>query len=189
MSEVHRLPANLPVPRDDGAADHLAGALVPSTELPSTAGGSIDLRGVALGLAVVYVYPRTGKPGEPLPVGWDDIPGARGCTLQNCSFRDHAKELAARGAAVLGVSAQPVEEQWEFARRERITYPLLSDTGLALAEALRLPTFQVTGMRLYRRLTFIARAGRIVKVFYPVFPPQQNVLDVLAWLTAQVSSR
>jgi peroxiredoxin len=178
----HDLPADLTILVDDGAADHLLGIEVPALALPSTLGGELDLGEAAHGLVVVYVYPRTGKPGEPLPAGWDEIPGARGCTPQSCAFRDHVRDLAAYGASVIGVSAQSPADQLEFAEREHIPYPLLSDVALELAAALRLPTFEAAGMTLYRRLTFIARERRIVKVFYPVFPPQRNAADVLAWL-------
>jgi peroxiredoxin len=135
----------------------------------------------------VYCYPRTGRPGEPLPSGWDEIPGARGCTPQSCAFRDHFVELDRLGAGVLGLSAQSREDQVEFATRVRLPYPVLSDPGLALAEEIRLPTFEVAGMRLYRRLTLVARQGRIAKVFYPVFPPDQNAADVVSWLSARSS--
>jgi peroxiredoxin len=171
-----------PVPVDDGAADHLHGREVPSLLLPSTLGGRFDVGVAALGLLVVYVYPRTGRPEEPLPEGWDEIPGARGCTLQSCAFRDHVSDLAACGASVVGVSAQSAADQAEFAEREHIPYPLLSDSDLQLADRLGLPTFEVAGMRLYRRLTFIAREERIEQVFYPVFPPERNASEVLAWL-------
>ncbi len=181
--EYHAIPEGLPVPVDDGAAEHLVGSEVPRVRLPSTLGGRLDLAAAAGETVVVYVYPRTGRPGEPLPEGWDSIPGARGCTPQSCAFRDHVRELAAQGASVVGISAQSPAEQAEFATREHIPYPLLSDGALALAAALGLPTFEAAGMRLYRRLTFVAVGGRIVKVFYPVFPPQQNAAEVLAWLS------
>jgi peroxiredoxin len=171
------------VPIDDGAAAHLFGLDVPSLALPSTLGSLLDIRDAARDLLVVYVYPRTGRPGEPLPEGWDEIPGARGCTPQSCAFRDHVQDLTAYGASVIGISAQSTDDQSEFAEREHIPYPLLSDNDLQLADRLRLPTFEVAGMRLYRRLTFIASEARIQKVFYPVFPPQQNASDVLAWLS------
>jgi peroxiredoxin len=184
MSEnLHDLPSDLTVPVDDGQADHLLGSEVPSITLPSSLGGELDLAAVTGGLTVIYVYPRTGKPGEPLPEEWDQIPGARGCTPQSCAFRDHVRELAEHGASVIGVSAQSPVDQLEFACREHIPYPLLSDSALQLAQALRLPTFEAAGMRLYKRLTFIATERRIVKVFYPVFPPQQNASDVLGWLS------
>jgi peroxiredoxin len=171
-----------PVPLDDGAANHLAGLAVPAVGLPSTSGEEVDLAQLARGLLVAYVYPSTGVPGRALPAGWDEIPGARGCTSQSCAFRDHAAELAAHGAAVVGISAQPLDEQRDFAERERIPYPLLSDRELRLASALGLPTFEADGLRLLRRLTFVARGGRIERVFYPVFPPEENAAAVLAWL-------
>lgn len=177
------LPPDLPVPIDDGAADHLEGRAVPALALPSTSGGQVDLsEAAAEGTLVLYLYPRTGRPGEALPEGWDDIPGARGCTPQSCAFRDHFSELDSLGADVLGLSAQLLADQIEFAERVGLPYPILSDPELALADALRLPTFGVAGMRLYRRLTLVAREGRIDKVFYPVFPPDRNAADVVAWL-------
>ena len=181
-ADYSQLPADLPVPEDDGAAGHLAGMALPEIRLPSTQGGSISLLEAAQGRLVVYVYPRTGTPGEPLPAGWDDIPGARGCTPQSCAYRDSLAEFSSLGAAVVGVSAQTPEEQAEFAEREHIPFPLLSDSGLGLAEALRLPTFEADGMTLYKRLTLVAEASKIVKVFYPVFPPDRNAAEVLAWL-------
>jgi peroxiredoxin len=179
------LPEDLPVPADDGAADHLSGVAVPSLRLPSTLGDDLDLAEAARERVVVYLYPRTGRPGEPLPEGWDAIPGARGCTPQSCAFRDHQQELAAHRVGVIGLSAQTPQDQREFAEREHIPYPLLSDSALELARRLRLPTFEAAGMRLYRRLTFIAVQARIEKVFYPVFPPDRNAADVLAWLAAK----
>jgi peroxiredoxin len=176
------LPPDLPVPIDDGAADHLQGADLPSLSLPSTSGGEVDLAEAASGTLVLYCYPRTGRPGEPLPPGWDEIPGARGCTPQSCAFRDHFAELQALGGAILGLSAQLLEDQVEFADRVHLPYPVLSDPALRLADALRLPTFAVAGMRLYRRLTLVASERRIVKVFYPVFPPDRNASEVLSWL-------
>lgn len=181
------LPPDLPEPVDDGAADHLEGVTLPSLSLPSTSGGEIDLAEAAEGTFVVYCYPRTGRPGEPLPPGWNEIPGARGCTPQSCAFRDHFAELDRLGTSLLGLSAQSLEEQIEFADRVRLPYPVLSDPGLALAGAIGLPTFEVTDMRLYRRLTLIAREGLIVKVFYPVFPPDRNAADVVSWLSERGS--
>jgi len=183
QSDFHSLPDGLPVPEDDGAADHLAGAVVPELRLEATSGPRVDLAAAAQpGPLVVYVYPATGVPGQPLPAGWDRIPGARGCTPQNCAFRDSASELSALGATVFGLSAQPLAEQRQFAAREHVPHPLLNDSGFELVEALRLPTFEADGALYYRRLTFIARGGRIEKVFYPVFPPQENAADAIAWL-------
>jgi len=180
--DLHGLPEDLPIPRDDGAADHLPGASVPAIVLPSTSGQAVDLADAARKTLVVYLYPATGVPGQPLPVGWDGIPGARGCTPQSCAFRDSAQELADLGAAVFGLSAQSLEEQREFAVREQMPYPLIHDGAFRLADDLGLPSFEADGRRYYRRLTFIARRGRIEKVFYPVFPPQENATDVVAWL-------
>jgi peroxiredoxin len=178
------LPADLPVPEDDGAADHLPGSSLPPLELAATAGDRIDLGQIAAGRLVVYVYPRTGTPGEPSPDGWDDIPGARGCTPQSCAYRDSLAQFERLGAAVVGISAQGASEQLEFAQREHIPFPLLSDPALELAGKLRLPTFEAAGMTLYRRLTLVVEAGQIVKVFYPVFPPDRDAAQVLAWLAA-----
>lgn len=184
-ADFSQLPTDLPVPEDDGGADHLPGLPLPELSLPSTQDGSFDLRTAPSGRLVAYVYPRTGVPGEPLPDGWDDIPGARGCTPQSCAYRDAVAEFSALGAQIVGISAQSPAEQAEFAEREHIPFPLLSDAGLRLAGALRLPTFEASEMRLYKRLTFVAEAGRIVKAFYPVFPPDHNAGEVLGWLSQQ----
>ncbi len=189
--DLHALPAGLPVPDDDGAADRLPNAAVPAVALRASGGERVDLAAAAAGdgFLVVYVYPQTGVPGRPLPAGWGRIPGARGCTPQSCAFRDGAGELVELGATVFGLSGQPLAEQRELAERERLPYPLLNDSGFQLAETLGLPTFVAGGVRYYRRLTFIARRGRIARVFYPVFPPQDNAGDVIAWLRAEDPSR
>ena len=195
-ADYRELPADLPIPEDDGAADHLTGMTLPELSLPSTLGGTIDLAaaGADVDVAlpadvrrkarhlVAYVYPRTGVPDEPPPPGWDETPGARGCTPQSCAYRDSLAELAVLGAVVIGISAQTPEEQREFAEREHIPFPLLSDANLRLAGALRLPTFEAAGMTLYKRLTLIVKGGTIVKSFYPVFPPDRDAAEVLAWL-------
>jgi len=182
--DVYTLPDDLPVPEDDGACDHLPGRSLPALTLNATAGGPVDLAGLgATGTAVLFIYPRTGKPGESLPPGWDLIPGARGCTPQSCAFRDLQGEFAERGAVVVGLSAQSQADQAEFAERVHLRFPLLSDPQLELATALELPTFQVAGMTLYKRVTLVVRDGKIAKAFYPVFPPDRNAADVLAWLS------
>jgi len=179
------LPPDLPEPEDDGAADHLPGTALPGLTLPATGGRPASLRELApSGRLVVYVYPRTGRPGEPLIEGWDDIPGARGCTPQSCAYRDSLGEFERLGVTVAGISAQSAAEQSEFARREHIPFPLLSDPGLELAASLGLPTFEAGGLKLYRRLTLVADAGVISKAFYPVFPPDRDAASVLAWLSA-----
>ncbi len=182
MRDFRTLPDDLPVPEDDGAADGLPGQRLPALRLEATSGPAVDLDEAAAGTLVVYVYPRTGTPGEPSPEGWDAIPGARGCTPENCSFRDHQADLAGLGARVHGLSSQPIGEQREFAEREHMPFPLLNDSGLRLRDALGLPTFEAGGMTLYRRLTLIARAGHVERVFYPVFPPDTHVADVIAAL-------
>jgi peroxiredoxin len=185
MSGFHELPDDLPVPEDDGAADHLPGLEVPDLRLPSTIGGEASPAAVAEGLLVAYLYPRTGVPGEPLPANWDDIPGARGCTPQGCAYRDALAEFGGLGATVVGISAQSPSEQAEFSAREHIAFALWSDSGLLLATALSLPTFEVEGMQLYRRLTLVAEKGRIVRAFYPVFPPDRDASEVLGWLRSR----
>jgi len=173
------------VPEDDGAADHLPGLALPALALPATGGGELDLASLSAGRLVAYVYPHTGTPGEPLPDGWDDIPGARGCTPQSCSYRDALAEFERLGATVVGISAQSGAEQAEFAAREHIPFPLLSDPDLRLAATLHLPTFEAAGMTLYRRITLVAEGGTIAKAFYPVFPPDRDAAAVLAWLAAR----
>jgi peroxiredoxin len=181
VDDPYVLPEGLPVPEDDGGADHLTGLEIPSLVLPSSQ-GPVDLAELAAERLVLYVYPRAGRPGVPMPPGWDEIPGARGCTPQSCGFRDHAAELASFGARVAGVSAQSIEDQREFAERNRIQYPVISDEWLELERWLGLPTFDVEGLTLYKRLALVAEQVRIVKVFYPVFPPDRNAEEVLAWL-------
>jgi peroxiredoxin len=182
------LPPELPAPRDDGQARHLAGMRMPRLSLTATDGSAVDLSRLP-SRSVVYVYPRTGRPGVPLPDGWDAIPGARGCTPQSCGFRDHFHELEALGVArVYGLSTQDSEYQREAAERLHLPFPLLSDSALELARALRLPTFQVGGMTLLKRLVLIVDGGIIAHVFYPVFPPDRSAEEVIAWIEAHPSS-
>ncbi|HTW00514.1 MAG TPA: peroxiredoxin [Streptosporangiaceae bacterium] len=181
-ANYEQLPANLPVPEDDGAAGHLAGAEMPSITLPATNGDLVDLSQLGP-RAIVYVYPMTGTPGVPLVDGWDEIPGARGCTPESMGFRDHFEEMAGLRADVFGLSVQTTDEQGEAAARLNLQYPLLSDSGLVLAERLRLPTFTASdGVVRYRRLTLVLNNGRIEHVFYPVFPPDRHATEVLDWL-------
>jgi peroxiredoxin len=179
--DPYQLPPDLPVPEDDGGADHLAGLAIPALVLQSSQ-GPVNLAELAAARAVLYIYPRSGLPGVPLLEGWNEFPGARGCTPQSCGFRDHAAELGAFGARVAGLSAQPLEAQIEFAERNRMPFPVVSDPELALGEALNLPTFDIAGLTLYKRMALVAEQGLIVKAFYPVFPPDRNAADVLAWL-------
>jgi peroxiredoxin len=176
------LPPNIPVPEDDGATRHLTGIKLPDLALPATSGGPVNLSKLK-GRTVVYIYPRTGVPGQALPTGWDAIPGARGCTPQSCSFRDRFGELKRLGVAQLfGLSAQDTAYQQEAARRLHLPFPILSDEKLAFTRALRLPTFSVDGMTLIKRMALVIDDGTIIKVFYPVFPPDKNAEEVIAWL-------
>ena len=178
---LYQLPSDLPVPVDDGATDHLVGLEVPGLLLDSSE-GLVDLVRFGAELAVLYVYPATGTPGRPTPAGWDAIPGARGCTPQSCSFRDHADELAELGARVAGLSAQSLEEQEEFAVREHMSFPVVADPERRLGAALALPTFVFDGAELYKRVTLVVESVHVVKVFYPVFPPDRNAAEVVDWL-------
>jgi peroxiredoxin len=184
IKDLMKLPDDLPMPVDDGAASHLAGMRMPDIALPSTGGTAVNLSELT-GRTVVYAYPRTGEPGKPSPEGWDAIPGARGCTPQSCGFRDHFAELRAAGVTHLfGLSTQDTDYQREAATRLHLPFPLLSDAELRLTAALRLPTFTVGGMTLIKRLALVIDGGAITKVFYPVFPPDQNATEVMAWLRA-----
>lgn len=179
---IYELPKDLPVPVDDGACDHLRGMKLPSVSLMSTAGRTVDLSALS-GRTVVYCYPRTGRPDQEPPNGWNEIPGARGCTPQSCAFRDHYRQLEALGARVFGLSTQGGDYQHEAVERLHLPFELLSDARLAFARALRLPTFEVESMTLIKRLTLIIRDGYIETVFYPVFPPDRNAEEVINWLS------
>ena len=179
------LPPNIPVPQDDGAARHLTGMTLPDLALPATYGAAVNLSKLK-GRTVVYVYPRTGVPGVDLPPGWNDIPGARGCTPQSCSFRDHFGELNRLGVAQLyGLSTQDTAYQQEAATRLHLPFAILSDEKLALTTALKLPTFSTAGMTLLKRMALVIDDGVIAKVFYPVFPPDKNAEEVIAWLQSK----
>ena len=177
------LPDDLPVPVDDGACDHLPGMTVPAVALPATDGGTVDLSEAGAGPAIVFGFPRTGRPGVATPTGWDAIPGARGCTPESCGFRDHYAALADLGIRVYGLSTQDTEYQLEMVGRLGLPFAVLSDASLALTRALKLPTFTVDGMVLIRRLTLVVVDGRIDHVFYPVFPPDEHAAKALGWLT------
>jgi peroxiredoxin len=182
MADFSVLPSDLPPPVADGACDHLPGLIMPPLWLPSTSGRLVNLDALSAPRTVIYCYPRTGRPGEPLPTGWDEIPGARGCTPQSCGFRDHHREFAGLGAAVYGLSTQATDYQREMAERLHLPFEVLSDDRLAFTRALDLPTLEVDGMRLIKRLTLIVRDQRIGHVFYPVFPPDASAAQVIDWL-------
>ncbi len=176
------LPTDLPRPTDDGAADHLVGMAMPKVSLRSTTGRLVTLSDLPALRTVIYCYPMTGVPGNPLPENWDAIPGARGCTPQACNFRDHNQEFLELAAEVFGLSTQTTEYQCEMAERLHLPFEVLSDAAFQLCDALRLPTFVVAGRRLLKRLTLVVRGGRIERVFYPVFPTNESADQVLQWL-------
>ena len=184
MRDPTVLPDDLPVPDDDGAADHLRGTALPPIALPATDGSSVTLASLE-GLSVVFAYPRTGRPGEESLGGddaWNAIPGARGCTPEACSFRDEKARFAERGARIFGLSTQDTDYQREAVERLHLPYPILSDAGFELTRALDLPTLVVEGVTLIRRITLIVRDGEITDVVYPVFPPDQGAELALARL-------
>lgn len=181
MNNLNQLPDHLPVPLDDGAADHLNGLVLPDITLQSTQRNRIAL-GHIKGRVVIYCYPMTGQPGVPLPEGWDEIPGARGCTPQTCAFRDHYKELQALGAEVIGLSVQSTEYQQEMAERLHLPFPVVSDADYLFQKALKLPTFVTAGMILLKRVTLIANAGVIEAVHYPIFPSHSDAGWVVNYL-------
>ena len=179
---LNTLPANLPRPKDDGGAKHLTGMALPDLELPSTSNRRVNLSKITAPRIVIYCYPMTGQPGKAVPAGWDDIPGARGCTPETCGFRDHHKDLAKLHAEVFGVSTQSTAYQQEMVKRLEVPFEVLSDERMAFTHALKLPTFTIDGMTLIKRLTLIVRDKKIEKVFYPVFPPDRHAEEVIAWL-------
>ena len=182
--DLYALPDDLPVPGDDGAADHLPGSRLPAVSLPATDGGEVTLASLP-GRTVVFAYPRTGRPGEQSLGGdeaWDAIPGARGCTPETCAFRDHYQDLKKLGADVFGFSTQTTEYQKEMVERLHVPFEVLSDVDLAFVRALRLPTFDIEGMTLVKRLTLVLSRQHIEHVFYPVFPPDKHAVEVIAWL-------
>ncbi len=175
--------SSIPAPEDDGATKHLPGAKISSVALPATNGSQVDLSSLK-GRTVVYAYPRTGQPGVENPNGWDMIPGARGCTPQSCSFRDHFADLKRLGVQNLfGLSTQDLDYQKEAAERLHLPFAILSDEKLALSQAMKLPTFEASGMTLLKRFTLVIDDGIISHVFYPVFPPDRSAADVVDWLS------
>ncbi|KOT99272.1 peroxiredoxin [Streptomyces rimosus subsp. pseudoverticillatus] len=183
MTDYTGLPADLPVPEDDGAAAHLRGVRMPQLELQATDGATVSLAALGAGRTVLYIYPLTGRPGTDLPEGWDSIPGARGCTAETCGFRDHHQDLLAAGATrVYGLSSQDSDYQREVTERLHLPFQMLSDPARSVGRALDLPTFTAGGLTLYKRLTLIIKDNVIEHVFYPIFPPDQHADQVLAWL-------
>jgi peroxiredoxin len=180
------LPGDLPRPPDDGAADHLAGLRMPAVTLVASTGERVTLDALGPGRTIVYVYPMTGRPGVALPDGWDEIPGARGCSAEACDFRDHHADLRRAGATgVFGLSSQDSDYQRELVERLHLPFAMLADPALTLAVELRLPTFEAGGRTLYKRLTLVVRDRVVEHVFYPVFPPNKHAQQVLDWLASR----
>lgn len=184
---LYTIPENLPIPIDDGACDHLLEMKIPRVPLLSTTREIVDLSN-SIGRTVVYCYPRTGQPDQDPPNGWNEIPGARGCTPQSCAFKDHYQELQAFKANVFGLSTQDTGYQREAVERLHLPFELLSDEKLEFAQSLRLPTFEIGSMTLIKRLTLVINNGQIEKVFYPVFPPDKNADEVIDWLSQNTST-
>lgn len=183
VTSFTELPDNLPVPEDDGACDHLVGMMMPDISLASTAGEEVMLSGLS-GMTVLYCYPMTGRPGEELPAGWNDIPGARGCTPQSCAFRDASDQITALNARIFGLSTQDTAYQNEMATRLHLPFGVLSDAEYALSTALRLPLFEAGGMRLIKRVTLIISDGQITAVHYPIFPSHSDPEWVISMLSS-----
>lgn len=177
------LPEGLPIPTDDGSCNHLLGLPIPSIKMKSTSGDYVDLDNLK-GRVVFYLYPMTGPSEIPLPKGWDEIPGARGCTPQACSFRNHYAELQKMGATVFGMSTQTSTFQVKEKERIHLPFDLLSDENTEFAKGLSLPLHYVEDLTLHKRVTLIFEEGKIVKYFYPVFPPTKNIYEVMEWLTS-----
>ena len=186
MENLEKLPKDLPAPVDDGACNHLLGKTLPSIALSSTQGRSVDLSAIS-GYVVIYCYPMTGQPGIVLPDGWDEIPGARGCTPQSCAFRDRHQELSELKTQVFGLSTQSHEYQMEAVERLHLSFELLSDFDLRFTKMLELPLFEIEKLQLIKRVTLIAKEGKIIKVFYPVFPPDRNADEVIDWLQSHAA--
>jgi peroxiredoxin len=182
LIDLSQLPPGLPIPEDDGGAQHLTGSVVPSVRLSSTSHQAVDLSAQS-GTVVLYCFPMLGAPGAALPPGWDEIPGARGCTPESCSFRDHHEELGGMGVRVFGLSSQGQAEQQRAVERLNLPFELLSDSQSFFSAALALPCFQIDGVSYIKRLTLVIEASRVSKVFYPIFPPDKHIFDVLNWLS------
>jgi peroxiredoxin len=180
-ANLNQLPDDLPVPQDDGASDHLKGLNLPSLELMAINGDVVDLSKLK-GRAVIYCYPMTGRPDRDLPEGWNQIPGARGCTPQSCSFRDHYQELKSLGVEVFGLSVQTSEYQQEMVQRLHLPFLVLSDENYLFQKALNLPTFIASGMTLLKRITLIVHDGVIEAVHYPIFPSDSDAPWVIQYL-------
>ena len=184
MTNLNQLPTDLPVPQDDGACNHLVGMALPNLPLLATDGAWVNLSQLP-GRLVIYCYPMTGQPNVPLPEGWDQIPGARGCTPQSCAFRDHYQELQALNTNVFGLSVQSTDYQREMTTRLHLPFQVLSDEQYQFQKALNLPTFVAAGMTLLKRVTLISNDGYIEALHYPIFPSDSDPAWVLDYLKSK----
>ena len=186
ISNLNTLPENLPIPEDDGAAQHLEGMMFPEIHIESTDGVSVDTAQFKKGITVIYCYPMTGRPDEEVPQGWDEIPGARGCTPETLGYKDKCDAFTSRDVRLYGMSTQTTEYQKEMVDRLGVPFPILSDVNFELTNHLNLPTFEAEGKKLLKRLTMVVKDGIIIKVFYPVFPPDKNAEEVFNWIKDQL---
>lgn len=184
MRDLNTLPEGLPVPADDGACDHLCGMSLPAIQLKATSGRSVSLQTLNQP-TIIFFYPRTGEPDKPAPADWDLIPGARGCTPQSCGFRDLYREFQQLGYQIFGFSSQDTDYQKEFVQRNHIPFEILSDAQFEFIDYMNLPTFEYEGLRLVKRMAWVIQEGVVQKVFYPIFPPNENASAVLSWLKSR----
>lgn len=180
--EFTKLPDNLPAPHDDGEANHLLKMHIPGIVLPSTVKDSLDISKIDARYTILYFFPTMKVPGSPLPADWSNIPGARGCTPQNIAFNEHGADFQRYDAVSIGVSTQSIDELIQLSALRSFSQPLVSDSDLEFQQKLGVPTFQIEENTFYKRLTLIIQESKIIKVFYPVFPPDTHVLKILEWL-------
>ena len=180
--DLTKLPGNLPQPDNDGMSDHLLGMIIPSIILPSTKKDSLDLSKIVTHYVILYFFPMMSVPEKRLPSGWNNIAGARGCTPQNITINEHKEDLLKYDAIPIGISTQPIDELTKLSSLRKLSQPLLSDSNLEFREKLNIPTFQVENNTMYKRLTLIVKESKIIKVFYPVFPPDRHIFEILEWL-------
>ena len=180
--DLTKLSENLPQPNNDGASDHLFGMTIPNIILPSTKENSLDISKIDSHYVILYFFPMMSIPEKSLPSGWNDIPGARGCTPQNIAINEHIKDLQKYDALIFGISTQSIDELTNLSLLRKLSQPLISDSSLMFQEKLGIPTFQVENKTMYKRLTLIAKESKIIKVFYPVFPPDKHIFDILDWI-------
>jgi len=180
--DLTKLPNDLPQPNNDGACDHLLGMTVPNTILPSTKGDSFDIRKIDTHFVILYFFPMMAISEKNLPSGWNDIPGARGCTPQNITINEHKEDLLKYDATPIGISTQPIDELSKLSAIREFSQVILSDNSLKFQEKLNIPTFQIENNTMYKRLTLILKESKIIKVFYPVFPPDKHIFEILEWL-------